>query len=68
MTGFMHPTVAADLAEARRLDLMGEAASRRLAIGAAPGGLRKRLGRSLISWGLRIAPEVRPLTCSEGSR
>ena len=68
MIGFLHPTVAADLAEARRRDLIGEAASRRLAIGAAPGGLRKWLGHRLISWGVRIAPEVRPLTCSEVPR
>jgi hypothetical protein len=65
--GFLHPTVAADLAEARRRDLLGEAASRRLAIGA-PGGLRTWLGHRLISWGVRIAPEVRPLVCSEVSR
>ena len=63
----LHPTIAADLADARQRDLLGEAMSRRLAVGAS-GSLRRWLGQQLISWGVRIAPEVRPLLCSEVSR
>ncbi len=69
----LYAALAARLAAERERELLAAAARRRLAEAArghaiAHSSLRGSIGHALITLGIWLAPEVRPLICSAASR